>query len=645
MRTRTLSVSRACQQACAFCNVADQLDRSPVDPRALRAALDAARRDGVERIVLTGGEPTQSGQLINALAYANAQGLHTVLATNGRVLSEPGIAGRLRATGIGAVWLSLHGATEATHNALTGGDPLAFRQTTQALAALVTFTQVTVRTVLTRHNAAELGDLLALAARHGAAFELRAPERQGTARARWQELALPPVEAWAALEQARAGAAALGVPFEAHGFTGCGLHGARHPDAGATVAEAAAALRAGALSPRVLGGVHGDPAPYAAATRCTPTALGLLWAASHAPILDLPVEAGGVGPSDPSLPRPTAWSPARRVDVVITRLDAPLASLSTLPALAAALRARGVDARLHTPFPDTFDPLRVAPPEPARGLGRLGAGLRQLVRGAGLPPAEQVDPAQHQPLLERFLDGLDLRGADTVVVWGSPARLRARLGPDVRLEVVEDQLLADPDPPGPRDVLRSPFAAHAALHLAAGVPLRQVHHRPLPLHSPHVRPTRGADVLVIRGAKDDPALLSALTGLRTLDHLPAPSALREALRGARALVLPWARRPEPQEVIWLSVALAARLPLVAPEVAGVTDHVRDGVHGLLIPPGDADALRDALAALQDDAVVARLSQGSAAVDVEAWADELARGAPAARAFPAAPGLGPWTPWA
>jgi glycosyltransferase involved in cell wall biosynthesis len=38
-------------------------------------------------------------------------------------------------------------------------------------------------------------------------------------------------------------------------------------------------------------------------------------------------------------------------------------------------------------------------------------------------------------------------------------------------------------------------------------------------------------------------------------------------------------------------------PVVATPVTGVTDLVTDGANGLLVPPGDAHALRDALARL------------------------------------------------
>jgi glycosyltransferase involved in cell wall biosynthesis len=59
-------------------------------------------------------------------------------------------------------------------------------------------------------------------------------------------------------------------------------------------------------------------------------------------------------------------------------------------------------------------------------------------------------------------------------------------------------------------------------------------------------------------------------------------------------------------------ALALGVPVVAPRVGGIPALVADGSSGLLVPPGDASALADAVLAVTDPAVRDRLAAGAAA---------------------------------
>jgi glycosyltransferase involved in cell wall biosynthesis len=82
-------------------------------------------------------------------------------------------------------------------------------------------------------------------------------------------------------------------------------------------------------------------------------------------------------------------------------------------------------------------------------------------------------------------------------------------------------------------------------------------------------------------------------------------------------------------------AMAYGRPVVATAVGGLVDAVEDGVSGVLVPPGDADALRGALVRLLDDADLrrtlgtrarqesARFSQAAAARSIEALYAEVA----------------------
>jgi phosphatidylinositol alpha-mannosyltransferase len=69
----------------------------------------------------------------------------------------------------------------------------------------------------------------------------------------------------------------------------------------------------------------------------------------------------------------------------------------------------------------------------------------------------------------------------------------------------------------------------------------------------------------------------------------------------------------------LTEAFAAGTPVIASDIAGYRDVVRDGVDGVLVPPGDAQALAEALRDLWEEPERRQLMAHAAAVDVERFA--------------------------
>ncbi|HUU42339.1 MAG TPA: glycosyltransferase family 4 protein [Planctomycetota bacterium] len=114
---------------------------------------------------------------------------------------------------------------------------------------------------------------------------------------------------------------------------------------------------------------------------------------------------------------------------------------------------------------------------------------------------------------------------------------------------------------------------------------------------------RGAAEFVIAGDGPDRAMLAALAQDLDLEHvrfIGRTDRVPELLGEADVLVLPSRWEGLPNVVL---EALAARCPVVATDVIGTRDLIRDGENGLMVPPEDASALAGALRRMLDDAVL------------------------------------------
>ncbi|MBR2964727.1 MAG: glycosyltransferase family 4 protein [Lentisphaeria bacterium] len=101
-------------------------------------------------------------------------------------------------------------------------------------------------------------------------------------------------------------------------------------------------------------------------------------------------------------------------------------------------------------------------------------------------------------------------------------------------------------------------------------------------------------VLDIVGTGNDEAYLKQLAeplGEKVVFHGYSPNP-DDAFRGVRAVVLPW-RWQEPFGLVGPE-ALAHGVPLVGFDVGAIRDYLVDGQTGVLVPPGDTDALSKAI---------------------------------------------------
>jgi glycosyltransferase involved in cell wall biosynthesis len=136
-----------------------------------------------------------------------------------------------------------------------------------------------------------------------------------------------------------------------------------------------------------------------------------------------------------------------------------------------------------------------------------------------------------------------------------------------------------------------------------------------------LRPMKGLDVLLEAYAglsnpmplvligktwPDTPAMF--VDGVTVHDRWPN-AAVIEAFRRSSIAVVPsvWA---EPFGIVVIE-AMAGGTPVVASDVGGIPEIIEDGISGVLVPPGDALALREALSGLMADPI-RRQAMGEAA---------------------------------
>lgn len=159
-----LKITYRCNSRCLFCRASDYRNEVADEPaeRILRKAM-AAHEAGADMILFSGGEPTLRRDLLTLAKGVRALGMDFGLITNGAVLANPAYLERMLAAGLKYVHTSLHGASRATHMALTGADT--FDAVLALLAGLKgSGVELHVNTVITRKNVGELaaaGDLLA----------------------------------------------------------------------------------------------------------------------------------------------------------------------------------------------------------------------------------------------------------------------------------------------------------------------------------------------------------------------------------------------------------------------------------------------------------------------------------------------------
>lgn len=159
----TVRVNFHCNQACEFCFVSTHLP--PAREAAVREAIETAAREGAV-VILSGGEPTLNPRLPEYVRLAKRGGARSVeLQSNATRLGESGLAATLAEAGLDGAMISLHGATAAISDAVTGA-PGTFAATLRGVDALArTSVRVRLNFVFCQANRDDFPNVVELVAR------------------------------------------------------------------------------------------------------------------------------------------------------------------------------------------------------------------------------------------------------------------------------------------------------------------------------------------------------------------------------------------------------------------------------------------------------------------------------------------------
>ena len=169
-RKLIVNITYKCANRCVFCATGDRVTAS-LEWEKLDAILRQHRAEGTELLDIDGGEPTTHPRLIDAITLARDLGYRAINVTsNGRLLRDADLAGRLVHSGITHLLISLHGATPEVHDAATDV-PGSFAQTVAGIDTVMALRPPHVDTglnvTITRGNVDHLLPLTALAVEKG----------------------------------------------------------------------------------------------------------------------------------------------------------------------------------------------------------------------------------------------------------------------------------------------------------------------------------------------------------------------------------------------------------------------------------------------------------------------------------------------
>ena len=176
MRVVDIKLTYRCNNDCRFCCQERGLREmhSDLNQNDVEKILEAELASGIDKVVLTGGEPTMHASLKEIVRLIRGKSINTVqLQTNARLLENEQYLDELMEAGVNNFAISLHGCTDRMHEAFTHTKG-SFQQVVHALEVINRHkVPVALNCVITKHNIDHLKEIIMFVKRNRFADSLQ----------------------------------------------------------------------------------------------------------------------------------------------------------------------------------------------------------------------------------------------------------------------------------------------------------------------------------------------------------------------------------------------------------------------------------------------------------------------------------------
>lgn len=156
-----IKIGYTCNNRCVFCHARGNMFYPDLKTQSVFQKIRCAKEAGMEVVVFSGGEATIRKDFFTLIKNVKMLGMKFGVVTNGRMFSYKNFAHKFLQYKPEYIYLSLHGAVERTHNALT--NTISFKQVLSGLRNISgKIPYLTINVVVTKMNLKELKNIVDL---------------------------------------------------------------------------------------------------------------------------------------------------------------------------------------------------------------------------------------------------------------------------------------------------------------------------------------------------------------------------------------------------------------------------------------------------------------------------------------------------